>query len=329
MTKPSNIGKAGLYGIFCTQSNDFALGYPLLTSLYGTSNPQFARYLYVLAPIQLVILNPIGLFLLEIHKFYRREERTQNLNHNYLTILLSVMKSIIKNPIIFMTIIGIGWNLMFSHTIPAVLSPLLEVLSNSFSATALFLLGLNLVGKFKILNGSSIALMVPLILVMTKILILPLLSRVIIENIMSANNNETLELSNFGFLYGTFPSAPTVFIFGLQYDISLTVVSTGIVMSTILSAPLMFVSANMIRLSSNSLPYIALQEDLGLGPSRFAYTRFAYITICIHHDLHTSRFAYITICIHHDLHTHEIFWRYSESGQVIEVTNGQNRFILI
>jgi hypothetical protein len=179
------------------------------------------------------------------------------------------------------------------------------------------------------LNGSSIALMVPLILVMTKILILPLLSRVIIENIMSANNNETLELSNFGFLYGTFPSAPTVFIFGLQYDISLTVVSTGIVMSTILSAPLMFVSANMIRLSSNSLPYIALQEDLGLGPSRFAYTRFAYITICIHHDLHTSRFAYITICIHHDLHTHEIFWRYSESGQVIEVTNGQNRFILI
>ncbi len=263
MTKPSNIGKAGLYGIFCTQSNDFALGYPLLTSLYGTSNPQFARYLYVLAPIQLVILNPIGLFLLEIHKFYRREERTQNLNHNYLTILLSVMKSIIKNPIIFMTIIGIGWNLMFSHTIPAVLSPLLEVLSNSFSATALFLLGLNLVGKFKILNGSSIALMVPLILVMTKILILPLLSRVIIQNIMSANNNETLELSNFGFLYGTFPSAPTVFIFGLQYDISLTVVSTGIVMSTILSAPLMFVSANMIRLSSNSLPYIALQEDLG------------------------------------------------------------------
>ena len=26
---PTNVGRAGLYGIFCTQSNDFALGYPL------------------------------------------------------------------------------------------------------------------------------------------------------------------------------------------------------------------------------------------------------------------------------------------------------------
>ena len=26
---PTSLGRAGLYGIFCTQSNDFALGYPL------------------------------------------------------------------------------------------------------------------------------------------------------------------------------------------------------------------------------------------------------------------------------------------------------------
>ena len=262
LTKPSNLGKSGLFGIFCTQSNDFALGYPLLASLYGKSNPEFARYLYVLSPIQLVLLNPIGLFLMEIHRHYRTERIP---NNNYLKILIKVLKQIIKNPIIFMTFLGILWNLLFGPRMPPLLQPFFEVLSNSFSATALFLLGLNLLGKFKTFTASSHILLVSLVLVMTKILILPLLNRVIIQNVMNSEDNQTLELSNFGFLYGTIPSAPTVFIFSLQYEfgVSSTIVSTAMVMSTVLSAPLMFVSANMIRLTNNTLPVNAFHNDLG------------------------------------------------------------------
>ncbi|CAG2169311.1 unnamed protein product [Oppiella nova] len=263
LTKPTNLGKSGLFGIFCTQSNDFALGYPLLTSLYAKSNPQFAGYLYVLAPIQLVLLNPMGLLLIETDKQCRRQRLQLN---NCSVILLKVLKQIIKNPIIVMTVLGILWNRMFNHTIPELLVPLLQVLSNSFSATALFLLGSQLVGKLKIFTTSSYILLVSLVLVMTKILILPLLNRVIIQNLMDSQNNQTLELSNFGFLYGTFPSAPTAFIFALQYDsgIPSTILSTGMVMSTVLSAPLMFVSANMIRMSANeSLPFSAFHSDLG------------------------------------------------------------------
>ena len=29
LTRPMNFSKAGLFAIFCTQSNDFALGYPI------------------------------------------------------------------------------------------------------------------------------------------------------------------------------------------------------------------------------------------------------------------------------------------------------------
>lgn len=29
VSKPMNLGQAGMFAIFCTQSNDFALGYPI------------------------------------------------------------------------------------------------------------------------------------------------------------------------------------------------------------------------------------------------------------------------------------------------------------
>ena len=63
-----NIGKAGLYAIFVTQSNDFALGYPILNALYGQTHPEYPSYLYLLAPISLAILNPIGCIFMEIDK---------------------------------------------------------------------------------------------------------------------------------------------------------------------------------------------------------------------------------------------------------------------
>ena len=55
-----NAAKAGLYAIFTTQSNDFALGTPILEAIYGVKHPDFPSYLYLFAPISLVILNPIG-----------------------------------------------------------------------------------------------------------------------------------------------------------------------------------------------------------------------------------------------------------------------------
>ena len=68
VTKPMDIGRAGLFVIICTQSNDFAFGYPIFVSLYSNTHPAFPNYLYVLAPLQLIILNPIGLFLMEFSK---------------------------------------------------------------------------------------------------------------------------------------------------------------------------------------------------------------------------------------------------------------------
>ena len=55
---------AALRAIFCTQSNDFALGLPVMTALYGKTHPALVSALYLLSPVSLLLLNPIGFLLM-------------------------------------------------------------------------------------------------------------------------------------------------------------------------------------------------------------------------------------------------------------------------
>ena len=51
-------------------------------------------------------------------------------------------------------------------------------------------------------------------------LVLPLITRELVMTLQAGKDaNETLELSNYAFLYGTFPSAPSVFVFSTQFNI--------------------------------------------------------------------------------------------------------------
>jgi len=72
---PRNYGYAGALSILATQSNDFALGYPLVKSLYGKTRPEMLNYLSLMAPIQLLILNPLGIVMLELEKSRNRQRR--------------------------------------------------------------------------------------------------------------------------------------------------------------------------------------------------------------------------------------------------------------
>jgi len=48
--------------------NLFLYRYPILQAIYGETHPEYAAYMYLLAPISLVILNPIGFTILEISR---------------------------------------------------------------------------------------------------------------------------------------------------------------------------------------------------------------------------------------------------------------------
>lgn len=156
-----------------------------------------------------------------------------------------------------MTIIGIVANFILDKKIPNIIDPILTTLANSFSALALFYLGYTMVGKIRGLKFTTVVIII--ILIFTKSLIYPLVNREIIlhliDNIDSTNmtSNDTESMSTFAFLYGTFPSAPSLFFYIAKYtSLDDTLISAALVFGTLVSAPLMMISGHMISFRYNS-----------------------------------------------------------------------------
>ena len=95
-----------------------------MKALYEESHPEYLQYIYLVAPISLVLLNPIGFTMLEIHK--HKQEPTRHTRK--VTVVLHVIKDVLMNPIIFMAVIGIVGNFLFKQNVPAVIDDILEVL---------------------------------------------------------------------------------------------------------------------------------------------------------------------------------------------------------
>ncbi|XP_075960241.1 lysosomal cholesterol signaling protein isoform X1 [Anarhichas minor] len=236
--------KAGLYAIFATQSNDFALGYPIVDALYRSTYPEYLQYIYLVAPVSLMLLNPIGFALCEVQRW-----RQASHSHSTLGILGVVFLQVLKNPIVFMVIIGIISHFALGQHIPAVLAEFIDGLANSFGGAALFYLGLTMVGQLrKLTRDTGVAL---ILLITAKLLVMPLVCKDMVDildvGVNSTSANHT-SLSNFAFLYGVFPTAPSVAIYAAHYNIELEVVTSGMVISTFLSAPIMYVSAWLLTI---------------------------------------------------------------------------------
>lgn len=119
VSKPTHLGRAGIFAIFCTQSNDFALGYPIISALYAQTHPEYALYLYLMAPISLAILNPIAFILMEIDKQKGQNQQadSQAKGLQSLKLLKQILKGIVFNPVLLMTILGMIGNVAFKHKI--------------------------------------------------------------------------------------------------------------------------------------------------------------------------------------------------------------------
>lgn len=176
MTRPLNFGRAGILAIFCTQSNDFAIGSPIVNALYKTAHPEYAAYLYLMAPLSLAILNPIGYIFLELSSVKKTsatptesiDETSNEQNQqapNKKTLIYEALKSILFNPILFMTVFGVIGGFILGG-LPPIIAGVLDVFGASFSATALFLLGLRMVDSTKYFCGPE--LLTPIVLILMK-----------------------------------------------------------------------------------------------------------------------------------------------------------------
>ncbi|XP_051936124.1 integral membrane protein GPR155 isoform X2 [Hippocampus zosterae] len=268
VASPENrYGKAGLYAIFATQSNDFALGYPIVDALYRSTYPEYLQYIYLVAPVSLMLLNPIGFALCEVQRWRRRTD--PHVERSTARVLGVVTLQVLKNPIVFMVVMGIVSHFALGQRIPDVLSQFIDGLANSFGGAALFYLGLTMVGQLrKLTRDAGVAL---ILLITAKLLLMPLFCKDMMDildvGVNSTSANHT-SLSNFAFLYGVFPTAPSVAIYAGHYGMELEVVTSGMVISTFLSAPIMYVSAWLLTIPlMDPAPLVAELQNVSFNIS--------------------------------------------------------------
>ena len=282
-----NISTGAMFAMFCTQTNDFAMGLPLLTAVLGPDHP-YVSYLYLVAPISLVILNPIGFIILEANKDSAEKK-------SILKTLKMVMKGLMMNPIIVMTILGLIANFIFGGQPPRILELVLSKLGAAFSSVAPFTLGLGMVGKFKYLLGGNLSTLI--ILTIIKCIFAPILSHFIVSEVNSVLFGTTdLNLNNFSFLYGTFPPALGVVAYATQYDCNVELVAAGIVLCTAVSAPLMYLSANILQILSWDKTK-QVKEELAFLAYRVSAGSVVCIVICLSIFIISRKFRLTPHCI--------------------------------
>lgn len=106
-----------------------------------------------------MLLNPIGFAFCEIQKWRDQRDRQQN----KLQIVGVVILQVLKNPIVFMVVIGIIFHFILAQKIPAFMEQFVDGLANSFGGAALFYLGLSMVGQLGKLTRSTVVALILLI----------------------------------------------------------------------------------------------------------------------------------------------------------------------
>lgn len=131
-------------------------------------------------------------------------------------------------------------------------------------------------------------------------LALPLVIRQTINIINpGANYTETTDLSTYGFLYGTFPSAPGAFVIATQYDTDVDLIASSMVACTFISGPIIFISSKMISLTNlNPADYFHELESFAFDISIISLIGGAWILLLfIVTKKHTKMPHKITFCL--------------------------------
>ena len=247
-----NLSRAALFAMYSTQTNDFGIGLPILNSVFGPGHP-LVGLLYLVQPISLLIINPVAFTLLEFGKGKGKDGGEAK---GALATIGGVLKGLLTNPIIAMTVLGVLGNFAFSSSPPPHLSKFLSALGAAFSALAPFSLGLSMVGK---LSGIKSEVVKPIAaLVTVKTVITPMLTYIIVDQVTHLLDDiPDPSLSSFALLLGSFPTALGVASFATEYMVVPDILSAAIVMGTLASAPLLYLVANILTFTTVSYSGLA------------------------------------------------------------------------
>jgi predicted permease len=253
-------------GIFSCQSNDFAVGIPVLEALFPSGTPEgtsaagidLNSYVYVAGLVQLVFINFMGFFLMETGSTYSQyqplsaaatEQQQQQQQQQQptaaggggkpglgprpsaLRIVLRIAVRTLTNKVVFMTLLGMLWNVTI-HRLPAYLDQTMTILSAAYTPGALILVGMSMNQEGVSFKGRR--LIMPVTLVGFKLLLVPMAMR-LYSSLFSMQQNAMDWL----FIYGGLPTAPSVYLFATEFAAVPDTIAAGTIIGTILFAPLM------------------------------------------------------------------------------------------
>jgi|EP01046_Picozoa_sp_COSAG06_P027424 predicted permease len=150
---------AAIFAMLTTMQNDFALGLPILNALYDEDDAATAAsgaptqlkksdYLYLFAPISVLIINPLCFAVLELANALARRKNSSGTPQDQIGcwfLCRQVLLPTISNPVVFCVGLGLLANLAkIGDSIPKAVDGALVTLGASFSSLALFCLGMSM-----------------------------------------------------------------------------------------------------------------------------------------------------------------------------------------
>ena len=131
-----------------------------------------------------------------------------------------------------------------NKNIPFLIDEMMAKGGSAFGMNALFLGGMAVVGKAKLLQGKKLVL--PIILSLIKVLVAPIVGFYIATAIFQGDKNAKL-YAQYVFIYSSFPTAGSIIVFAQSYDVALQdMISGAAVLSLILWSPIMFTAATLL-----------------------------------------------------------------------------------
>lgn len=128
-------------------------------ALYRNTHPEYLQYIYLVAPVSLILLNPLGFALCEVQRWQSNHEQPRS----KLQVAGTVVLQVSRNPIVFMVVVGLAAHFLLGRKIPPFMEQFVDGLANSFGGAALFYLGLTMVGQMRRLTRSTVVALILLI----------------------------------------------------------------------------------------------------------------------------------------------------------------------
>eukprot|EP00443_Scrippsiella_acuminata_P002008 CAMPEP_0115193240 /NCGR_PEP_ID=MMETSP0270-20121206/13451_1 /TAXON_ID=71861 /ORGANISM="Scrippsiella trochoidea, Strain CCMP3099" /LENGTH=561 /DNA_ID=CAMNT_0002606501 /DNA_START=352 /DNA_END=2034 /DNA_ORIENTATION=- len=237
---------ATVVAAYVTCSDDFAVGFPVIDSLYRdranmgiyiTWNSLMGATFFI--PLLTVLFN-IGVGL-QPHA----QDSCESIGLNGTNKWLKIIRGILLNPVILATIAALLYKTMFGYTLvdngvslsmPHPWSDMLTIVTSQFGSCALFLTGTSL--------STPKATLTPILLVIMKVIVCAYVTYAFGSLFIGSGVSLATTLENFTFLYGMIPTSSAPLIFCAQYAPETSgLVATAILSGLVLAGPMMYGAA--------------------------------------------------------------------------------------